>query len=155
MITFNAHRNDLKGLKMRLLCSVLVGAIVLLAPSVWAQSPPPPGAQVFFANLQDGAVVKSPFLVKFGAEGVKITRAGINIPGTGHHHLLINTELTAEDKGYSIPQDERHRNAGGGQTEVELNLDPGTYTLMMVLGDGDHVPFEPMITSDKITITVE
>jgi hypothetical protein len=38
---------------------------------------------------------------------------------------------------------------------VELNLDPGTYTLMMVLGDGDHVPFDPMITSDKITITVE
>jgi len=26
---------------------------------------------------------------------------------------------------------------------------------MMVLGDGDHVPFDPMITSDKITITVE
>jgi hypothetical protein len=25
----------------------------------------------------------------------------------------------------------------------------------MVLGDGDHVPFDPMVTSDKITITVE
>lgn len=155
MIAYNSLCNDLKGLKMRLLCGVLVGAIMVLASNAWAQSPPPPGAQVFFANLQDGATVKSPFLVKFGAQGVKITRAGINIPGTGHHHLLINTELTADDKGFSIPEDTRHLHFGGGQTEVELNLDPGTYTLMMVLGDGDHVPFDPMVTSDKITITVE
>jgi hypothetical protein len=140
---------------MGLLRNVVFGSVLLIASSAWAQSPPPPGAKVFFANIQNGAVVTSPFLVQFGAEGVKITRAGINIPGTGHHHLLINAELTAEDKGYSIPQDAHHLHFGGGQTEVELNLDPGTYTLMMVLGDGDHVPFEPMVTSDKITITVK
>ncbi|MDF1749431.1 MAG: DUF4399 domain-containing protein [Alphaproteobacteria bacterium] len=140
---------------MRALKSILFGVAVLVASSAWAQSPPPPGAKVFFSNIQDGAVVKSPFLVQFGAEGVKITRAGLNIPGTGHHHLLINAVLTSEDKGYAIPEDSHHRHFGGGQTEVELNLDPGTYSLMLVLGDGDHVPFEPMVTSDKITIIVE
>lgn len=140
---------------MRLKCLFLLLALLVGGQPGWAQTPLPEGARVFFRNLADGDVVKSPFLVQFGAEGVKVTRAGISLPGTGHHHLLINAELTAADRGFAIPDDAKHRHFASGQTEVELTLEPGTYTLMLVFGDGDHVPHDPMLTSDKITITVE
>lgn len=133
----------------------LSAMISLLGTSAAIAESPPPGARVFFENLADGDTVKSPFLIRFGAEGVKVVKAGINLPGTGHHHLLIDRELTADDKGFSIPSDDNHRHFGGAQTEVELSLPPGQYTLQLVFGDGDHVPYDPMLASDRITITVE
>lgn len=140
-----------------LILAALLGVLTAFAtpaPDAVAGSAPP-GAKVYFVNLKDGDTVKSPFLVQFGLDGMRVAKAGMNIPGTGHHHLLINRELTDEDKGYAIPADDHHRHFGGAQTEVELTLAPGTYTLLLVLGDGDHVPFEPFLQSDKITITVE
>ena len=44
---------------------------------------------------------------------------------------------------------------GKGQTETELELEPGTHTLQLLLGDHMHVPHEPPVMSEKITITVE
>jgi hypothetical protein len=37
-----------------------------LASAAVAQTPSPPGAKVYIINLNDGAKVKSPFLVQFG-----------------------------------------------------------------------------------------
>ena len=48
--------------------------------------------KVYFINLQDGDVLKSPFLVQFGLEGKGIAPAGVDIENTGHHHLLINVD---------------------------------------------------------------
>jgi Domain of unknown function (DUF4399) len=44
---------------------------------------------------------------------------------------------------------------GGGQTETMLKLAPGKHTLQLVLGDENHVPFDPPIVSRKIAITVK
>ena len=57
--------------------------------------------------------------------------------------------------GKPIPADDHYRHFGGGQTEAVIDLAPGTHTLQLVLGDHLHVPFEPMVVSEKITITVE
>jgi hypothetical protein len=35
-----------------------------------------------------------------------------------------------------------------------LELPPGRHTLQLVLGDKEHVPFDPPVVSKKITITV-
>ena len=48
--------------------------------------------KVYFINLQDGDEVKSPFLVQFGLSGKGVAPAGIDVPNTGHHHLLINVD---------------------------------------------------------------
>ena len=53
-----------------------------------------------------------------------------------------------------IPADDQHRHFGGGQTEVTLDLPPGTHTLQLLLGDQNHIPFDPPVVSDQITITV-
>ena len=43
---------------------------------------------------------------------------------------------------------------GKGQTETTLTLPPGKHTLQLVLGDHLHIPFNPVVASPKITITV-
>jgi hypothetical protein len=57
--------------------------------------------------------------------------------------------------GKPLPSDANHRHFGGGQTEVTLNLPKGQHTLQLVLGDMNHVPFNPPVISEKIAITVK
>ena len=44
---------------------------------------------------------------------------------------------------------------GAGQTETRLALTPGKHTLRLLLADHLHVPHDPPIASEPITITVE
>ena len=53
-----------------------------------------------------------------------------------------------------LPVDDKHRHFGKGQTEATLDLPPGKHTLQLVLGDRNHIPHNPPVTSGKITITV-
>lgn len=110
--------------------------------------------RAFFVNLKHGDVVKSPFKVEFGLEGMTVAPAGTYEDGTGHFHLLINTKLDEEFLEDPIPADDNHLHFGDGSTETELTLEPGEYTLQIVMGDGDHVVHTPSVMSDIITITV-
>jgi len=97
--------------------------------------------------------VTSPFTVRFGLKGMGIAPAGVANPNTGHHHLLIDTDLPPDN--LPIPNDDKHRHFGAGQTEVELTLPPGQHTLQLVLGDANHIPHQPPVHSEKITVTVQ
>jgi hypothetical protein len=121
---------------------------------VAAQTASPAGAKVYFINLKDGDTVNSPFLVQFGLSGMGVAPAGVEKPNTGHHHLLIDAALTAEQMKEPIPADSNHVHFGGGQTETMVTLPPGTHTLQLVLGDWTHIPFAPPVMSEPITITV-
>ncbi len=82
-----------------------------------------------------------------------VAPAGIDYPDSGHHHLLINAdEMPSMDQ--PLPADENHVHFGKGQTETVLDLDPGTYTLQLVLGDKNHIPHDPPVVSEKITVVV-
>ena len=117
------------------------------------RTPSPKGARVFFSNITDGDTVSSPVTLQFAAENISITKAGSYEPATGHHHLLIDSELPPMNQVF--PADDQHIHFGGGQLETVVELDPGTHTLQLLLGDGNHVPHEPPLMSEKITITVE
>jgi hypothetical protein len=130
-----------------------VFAVAAVAP-VAAQTPSPPGAKVYIINLKDGAEVNSPFLVQFGLSGMGVAPAGVEKPNTGHHHLLIDTRLSAEQMKEPIPADDTHKHFGGGQTETMVTLPKGQHTLQLVLGDWTHIPHVPPVMSDPITITV-
>ena len=108
--------------------------------------------KVYFINIKDGDVLKSPFLVQFGLSGKGIAPAGIDIPNTGHHHLLINVDQI--DYALPIPSSKQHLHFGLGQTETTLDLIPGKYKLQLVLGDKYHVPHKPPLLSKKIEIKV-
>lgn len=121
----------------------------------------PQGAKVFFDGLTDGASVKSPVMVKFGIEGMEVAPAGTETANTGHHHLFIDRPVLgegpdgADELDANILSDEQHVHFGKGQTETSLELAPGSHTLQLVLGDKDHIPHNPPVVSDQITITVE
>lgn len=120
-------------------------AIALVAGSAAAQS-------VDFTEPKNGAVVSSPFKVKFAVTGMDVKPAGTMDSNTGHHHLLINGD--SMKVGESIPFDETHMHFGKGQTETEVTLPPGTYKLTMQFANGAHQSYGPGL-SKSITVTVK
>ena len=113
----------------------------------------PENARVFFITPADGDAVQSPVNIEFGIENMGVAPAGQDEKNTGHHHLVINAELPALDQ--PIPANDNYRHFGDGSTSVSLELEPGTYTLQMLLGDHLHIPHDPPVYSETITITVE
>lgn len=115
-------------------------------------TPAPAGAEVYFINLKNGDTVTSPFLLQFGLNNAGVCPAGLQSPGTGHHHLLIDNpkvDLTAP-----LSATDQIRHFGKGQTQTMLSLKPGKHTLQLLFADWKHQPFNPSVQSQKITITV-
>ncbi|PWC37775.1 ATPase [Azospirillum sp. TSO35-2] len=133
----------------------LLGALLLTSlPAAADREPAPEGARAYILWPRDGTVVTGgKFWVRMGLQNMGVAPAGVRREHTGHHHLLIDSDLTNPNE--PIPNDKQHLHFGAGQTEARLELPPGKHTLMMVMGDADHVPFDPPVTSDKITITVK
>ena len=115
-------------------------------------TPSPEGAKVYFVDLKDGATIGVQTTVHFGLHGMGVAPAGSDKANSGHHHLLIDSELPPLDE--PIPNDEHHMHFGAGQTEVDLTLTPGPHTLQLLLGDKNHVPHSPPVMSELIHVTV-
>jgi hypothetical protein len=113
----------------------------------------PAGATVFFITPADGDTVSSPVAVEFGIDGMNIVAAGVEESHSGHHHLLVDTGLP--DPGLPIPKDANHIHFGDGSTSTMLDLAAGQHSLRLLLGDHLHIPHDPPIISNPITITVE
>jgi Domain of unknown function (DUF4399) len=111
------------------------------------------GARVFFIMPADGDKLSNPIRIEFGIAGMDVVKAGDRQSNSGHHHLLIDTDLP--DLGLPIPADEHHVHFGDGSTTTEITLPPGEHTLQMLLGDYQHIPHTPPLVSEPITITVE
>lgn len=122
-------------------------------PVAMPRTASPEGARVFFISPADGDTVSNPVNIKFGIEGMSVVAAGINEAHSGHHHLLVDTGVP--DTGLPIPADAQHIHFGDGSTTTELTLAPGDHTLRLLLGDHLHIPHDPPVVSDPITVTVE
>ncbi len=140
--------------KYRLLLLVALTVLVFPMLQYSAQAADTP-AKAYFVNLKNGETVSNPIKIAFGISGMKIAPAGTNEPNTGHFHLLIDTQLSAEEKKFAIVKDDQHQHFGKGQTETTLTLTPGKHTLQLVMGDGNHMLQNPPVMSDIITITVK
>ena len=131
--------------------------LLLAAGASLAQTLPrtasPAGAKVYFIAPKAGAVVTGEVTVRFGLKGMGVAPAGTAAENTGHHHLIIDSPLPPLDR--PVPMDDKHVHFGKGQTETTLTLPPGTHTLQLLLGDHLHIPHQPVVASEKITVTVE
>jgi len=132
-------------------------ALTLMAASAFAadRTAAPAGAEVYFIAPQNGAKLHSPVTIKFGLKGMGIAPAGIKFDNTGHHHLLVDTELSELKLDAPMPATDKIVHFGKGQTETTLTLSPGKHTLQLVFADYLHQSFDPPLTSKKITITVD
>jgi hypothetical protein len=136
---------------------VLALGVCLLAAFAMAEDRmiAPAGAEVYFIAPQNGAKVHSPFTVRFGLKGMGIAPAGIKFDNTGHHHLLVDTDMSELKLDAPMPATDKILHFGKGQTETTLSLAPGKHTLQLVFADYLHQAFEPPVHSKKITVTVE
>jgi hypothetical protein len=117
------------------------------------RTPAPADAYVYIGWPNDGEVIRTTHVkVWFGTRNFGVAPAGTYKPNTGHHHLLIDTDLPPLDQ--PIPNDKNHLHFGLGQTETVIELPPGTHTLQLLMADGDHIPHDPPLMSKKITIHV-
>lgn len=132
------------------------GAIVIAAAAI-AQDrvQAPVGAEVYFIAPRDGATLQGPVTVKFGLKGMGVAPAGVQYDNTGHHHLLVDTDLSDLNLDAPLPATDKVRHFGKGQTETTLSLPPGKHTLELVFADYRHMAFDPPLHSRKITITVK
>ena len=112
----------------------------------------PKDVHLYIGWPNDGETVKGRFKVWFGLRNFGVAPAGVRKENTGHHHLLVDTDLPPMDE--PIPNNRNYIHFGKGQTETYLELPPGRHTLQLLMGDAEHIPHDPPILSKKITITV-
>jgi hypothetical protein len=129
----------------------------LLATMALAQdrTPPAAGAEVYIIAPRDGAKIKGPVTVRFGLKGMGIAPAGVKFDNTGHHHLLVDMDMSELKLEAPMPATDKLLHFGKGQTETTLTLAPGKHTLELVFADYQHLSFDPPLHSKKITVTVE
>ena len=133
--------------------TLLLVVCLFLPLSLFAgETPSPEGAKAYFIDLKDGETVKSSFLVRFGlTEQMGIAPAMADWPDTGHFHLLIDKKPPNPNRPISNKNLHLHR----GQTEATVELSKGMHTLQIVMGDYSHVPHNPPVMSERISVKVE
>ncbi|MET3229128.1 UNVERIFIED_ORG: hypothetical protein ABIC54_001302 [Burkholderia sp. 1263] len=132
----------------------MLGGAVCCGPVLAEQTASPQTAEEYIIWPPDGAVIHGGKLwVRMGLRNMGVCPKGVAFPNSGHHHLLIDTDLPPLDQ--EIPSDRNHLHFGAGETDARIELPPGKHTLQLVLGDHNHVPHAPPVHSKKITITVQ
>jgi hypothetical protein len=149
----------MKRVFLGLCVSLLAAAAPAQAPAPAADAPPAAlqpaaGAEVYLISPKDGEKIHGPVTVRFGLKGMGIAPAGIKFDNTGHHHLLIDTDLADVKLDAPLPATDKIVHFGKGQTETTLTLAPGKHSLQLLFADYTHRSFEPPLHSKKITITV-
>jgi hypothetical protein len=141
---------------MKPLSAALSLAILMLSSLAFGASLPvsssPEGARVYIISPANGEAVGKILTVKFGLQGMGIAPAGMDKANTGHHHLLIDARrlpVAGRVMGGRV------MHFGGGQTEKTIELSAGKHTLQLVLGNYLHIPHQPMVVSEKITVFVK
>jgi hypothetical protein len=136
---------------------LLALGVTLFAAFAVAQdrTAPAPDAKVYIIAPQNGATVHGPVTVRFGLQGMGVAPAGVKFENTGHHHLIVDTDLSELKLDAPLPATDKILHFGKGQTETALTLPPGKHTLELVFADYLHKSFDPPLHSKKITITVE
>jgi hypothetical protein len=119
----------------------------------------PPARRVFFVEPQDGATVKSPVKARFGLEGYELSPVPAGTitpdqvrPGVGHHHLGIDMDcLSAGSEIVKGTPSWIH--FGKGETEIDVQLEPGSHKLTLQLADDLHRTIEGFCQT--ITVNVQ
>jgi hypothetical protein len=132
----------------------MIAALLFSGPLMAERTPSPRNAYLYIGWPNDGEVLRAnrPFRVWFGLRNMGVAPKGVDVPNTGHHHLLIDTDLPPFDE--EIPSDRNYIHFGAGQTETMLELPPGKHTLRLLMGDYQHVPHDPPVYSRQITVHV-
>jgi uncharacterized protein DUF4399 len=130
---------------------LVLGATVLLPGAAPAQTGQ---AKVKIVAPANGATLSGPVKVILQATGVEIVPATVERPGTGHHHLFVDHDVTPVDD--TIPRGVTGiLHLGRGQTEFVLDsLTPGPHRVIAVVANWKHIPLKPLVV-DTVRFTIK
>jgi len=103
---------------------------------------------VSISEPANGAKISGPVNVCLSTSGVTVEPAkmGVN-QGKGHHHLLVDVSLP-RDLSKPIGKDANHIHMGDGSKCKKLNLPAGKHTIRALFAKGNHVPYDPALTTE-------
>ncbi len=123
-----------------------------------ADSPRPstsvPGALVRIVSPSEGDVIEgNQVVVTLEAAGVIILPAGDTTPGSGHHHLYLDEDLTDPNMPVpTIPGRIVHLGDGSSAYTFE-GVEAGEHRLIAAVADFAHFPLRPLVV-DTVRFTV-
>ncbi|MCG8469381.1 MAG: DUF4399 domain-containing protein [Gemmatimonadetes bacterium] len=138
-----------------------VGLLVACAGSDQAEVEPDsepeasaaPGVTVRIVSPEEGATVGPDVTVVLETEGIEIVSITPPVPGTGHHHLYVDVDLTPLDQ--MIPQGDPqiiHKGDGSSEHTIE-GLAPGPHRIIALVANPAHIPLDPP-AADTVNFTV-
>jgi hypothetical protein len=149
--------NGISKPRLRKISTIVIGCVALACSegrdASGAAEAEDAAASVSILAPADGATLPSgPVTIVLGANGVAIVPAGTDEPSSGHHHLFVDREPTAD--GEAIPTGEGIVHLGAAQTEAVLEgLASGEHTVIAVLGDFLHRRIGTVAT-DTVRFTI-
>ena len=114
----------------------------------------PANASVSIVAPADGSeVTGSSVTVQLELAGMPLVPAGEMTPGTGHHHLYLDADLTdASAPVPTVPGSIIHMGDASSTYTFE-GVSPGEHRLIAVVADFAHFPLQPWVV-DTVTFTV-
>jgi hypothetical protein len=137
----------------RMMLVLAFAPAVLAAQGAPATTTPPPKPEIFFRFPNNGSTVGARFPVVFGMRNYGVAPAGVKVNGTGHFHVIVDTDVPPV--GTIIPTDSLNRHFGTGVIETMITLSPGVHTLRLVLGDHEHKVISTDLVSQPIRVTIK
>ena len=113
----------------------------------------PSAGTVTIVTPMDGALINGNEISVTLSSTVEILPAGDLTPGSGHHHLYLNADLTPAGQPVpTVPGSIIHM--GDASTSYTFEgVEPGEHRIIAVVGDGVHIPIQPWVV-DTVTFTV-
>jgi hypothetical protein len=114
------------------------------------------GPRVFFVQPQDGAMVKSPVKLEFGAQDFTIAAVPQGTvtetrPSLGHYHIGLDTDCLLA--GTVIPRAAPWVHFGDGKNVIDMQLPAGMHKLTLQVGDDLHKTIDGLCTSISVNVT--
>ncbi len=120
-----------------------------------------PNQKVFFPNLKEGQIIKLPFILKFGVEGMEVKPAMAVEANVGHHHIVVDHGAIPANTMFPMQKEaEGYYHFGKGQLQDTLNikkypmLTPGKHTITLQFANSMHMSYGPAM-SKTISIMVK
>ena len=112
-----------------------------------------PSITVRIVSPQAGSEVGRDVRVVLETDGIEIVPISPPVPGTGHHHLYLDSDVTSLSD--VIPAgDPMIVHKGDGSTGHTFEgLEPGPHRIIALVANPAHIPLDPPVT-DTVNFTV-
>ena len=119
--------------KLLIVGAATCGAALAQAPRAGGPTQSAAGARAYFIDLEDGASIATKVTVRLACTNMGVAPAGADLANSGHHHLLIDTELPPFDEPISQRlQPSRFRRPTPAPNANALGIMPAVMAMVVI-----------------------